>query len=248
MKFICIFLLLALSNINRVSFAHEDFVKVIKSAKPSVVTVEAVRKKRWFGSPERTKREKVLGKRADFFKDDLKKVPKVRHGTGFVVMSGVGGSGNIEIMTAAHVVGGSSKISISFSTGEKRIAEVVWLDKRLDVALLKVKYAKPINGLKLSGYAAVEGQPVLAISGAFALPLSSSAGIISSTDVQLSSKSNSVLLQTDVAINPGSSGGPLLNSSGQVIGMISKIYSQTGTFSGTSFAVPSSQLIELLKR
>jgi len=233
MKCMCILLLLALSSINSVSFAHGDFVKVIKLVKPSVVSIEVVRKKTWFGSSERAKRDEVLGKHAGFFKDDLKKVPKVRHGTGFVVMSGVGGPGNIEIMTAAHVVSGSSKVSVSFSNGEKRTAEVVWLDKRLDVALLKVKYAKPINGLKLSGYAAVEGQPVLAISGAFALPLSSSAGIISSTDVQLSSKSNSVLLQTDVAINPGSSGGPLLNSSGQVIGMISKIYSQTGTFSGT---------------
>ena len=86
------------------------------------------------------------------------------------------------------------------------------------------------------------------MGSALQLPISSVTGIVSALNVKLPGRKGSHLIQTDVAINPGSSGGPLLNSNGDVVGMISQIYTSTGSFSGTSFAVPSSEILRLLNK
>lgn len=220
--------------------AHQDFVSVIKLAKPSVAKVEVVRKKKWLGSKKSAKRKEILGSHADFFDEDIGEYPELSTGSGFFVAPNH--SSNTLILTAAHVVDKAKSISVLLANGDKLSAEVVRVDRRIDVALLKTKKSVAINGLKLSQALVQEGQPVLAISASFGLPISSSTGIVSALNVRLTKRKKLGLLQTDVAVNPGSSGGPLLNHDGAVVGLVSNIYSNTGSFSGAAFAVPAAVL------
>ena len=126
-------------------------------------------------------------------------------------------------------------------------AELIEYDRQTDVALLEVNQA----GLPALGFAVdklKEGQSVLGMGSSLQLPVSSSLGIVSGLNVELPGKKNSSLIQTDVAFNPGASGGPLLNSDGQVVGLLGQIYSSTGNFSGMSFAVPVDEIKTLLDK
>jgi len=227
--------------------AHDKFVSVIEQVKPSVVTIKALRKKNWFGSKKSAKRKEALGKYSDFFENDFNESPRISNGSGFVLIKRRDTQTSLEILTAAHVVRGASKISVMFLDGKKKAAEIVWIDKRSDIALLHIIYPEFEGGLSLSEQRLVEGQSLLAISGAFGLSLSSSVGIVSALNVKLTSATHEGLIQTDAAINPGSSGGPLFNFDGEVVGLISNIYSKTGTFSGAAFALPSARMVELLE-
>ena len=241
---VIIFLLFTIFWLN--CLAHDEFVDVIAKAKPAVVIIEVSRSK------NKTKIKKALnelGESANFFEDELSEMPRKGRGSGFLLKSNDSNSGFSRIMTAAHVVRKASVIKIVFSNGKRAKAEVVWIDNKRDLALLKVKSDKvPDYGLQLSSDRALEGQSVVSIAGSFDLPVSSSKGIVSAVDVVLPDKRKLKLIQTDAAINPGSSGGPLINSDGDVLGVISNIYSKTGTFSGTAFAVPSLTVLDLLQQ
>ncbi len=143
------------------------------------------------------------------------------------------------------MVSDPASIKVKLANGEEARASVIEIDKRRDIALLQINDLKKLVNLEplsLADAAPQEGQGVLVMGGAFGLPVSASSGIISAVDVSLSKRDKHTVVLTDAATNPGSSGGPMLNEDGLVIGIISKIFSKTGTFSGTAVALPASEL------
>ena len=244
-----LFLLFVLFAYAKVSLGHDEFVSVIAQSKAAVVIIETTRSKK------KTKMiTDALGDNADFFQDDLndlQDLPRNSHGSGFIVNHEVFSSESTFILTAGHVVFGASRVKVLFSNDERKTAKVVWLNKRSDVALLEVNVrANELpRGLSLTSDEVLEGQSVLSIAGSFfGLSVSSSLGIVSAVDVRLPGKKKLRLIQTDAAINPGASGGPLLDSQSRVVGVISSIYTKTGTFSGAAFAVPATHVLNLINK
>ena len=141
-------------------------------------------------------------------------------------------------MTNAHVVEGSNKIIVGLSDRSELPAKVIGTDERSDVALLKVD-ANDLPRVKIGNPSALKvGQWVLAIGSPFGFDYTATQGIISSLGRNLPSGGYVSFIQTDAAVNPGNSGGPLFNLDGEVIGVNSQIYSRTGGYQGVSFAIP----------
>ena len=165
-------------------------------------------------------------------------------GTGFV--TGTDGY----IITAAHVVDGASSISVTFQDGTKRTAKLTGKDDATDVALLKVDPAGlTLHPLKLGSSASLRtGDAVAAIGDPFGYERSISTGIVSGLDRTIQAPNGFTVahaIQTDAALNPGNSGGPILNAAGEVIGIADQIATGGGTRAnaGVGFAVP----IDLVK-
>jgi putative serine protease PepD len=161
-------------------------------------------------------------------------------GTGFVI----DGKGNI--VTAAHVVDGASSITVTFQDGTTRKATLLGKDNATDVAVLKVDPAGiTLHPLALGSSANLDvGDPVAAIGDPFNYNRSISTGIVSGLDRTISAPNGFTVahaIQTDTALNPGNSGGPVFDSSGKVIGIVDQIAtngSSNATSSGVGFAVP----------
>ena len=220
------------------TLAH-DYVAVVQASKPAVVTLEVSNKFRWGRTKQQKQAEKMLEKHSDLFEQKDNKRTAKSYGSGFLI------SADGQILTAAHVVNDPASIIVNLANGQKAKASVLKIDKRRDVALLQIDDSKKLTDLKtlvLSDSSPQEGQNVLVMGGAFGLPVSASSGIISAVDVSLAKRDKHTFVLTDAATNPGSSGGPLLNENGLVIGIISKIFSKTGTFSGTAVALPTAEL------
>jgi putative serine protease PepD len=159
-------------------------------------------------------------------------------GSGFVVDT----SGNI--VTNDHVVTGATAIKVRFQTGKTVKATLVGTDPSTDVAVIKVNVAaSELHPLTFSSSSAVEvGQPVAAIGSPFGLPETLTSGIVSAVNRTITAPNHysiSGAIQTDAPINHGNSGGPLLNASGQVIGVNAQIQSDSGGNDGVGFAIPS---------
>ena len=153
-------------------------------------------------------------------------------GSGFVIDA----SGYI--LTNAHVVEDATEILVRLVDRREYPARVLGLDRRTDIALLKVE-ASRLPQARLGDPARLRvGDWVLAIGSPFGFDSSVTAGIVSAKGRSLPDDSIVPFIQTDVAINPGNSGGPLFNLKGEVIGINSQIYSRTGGFMGVSFAIP----------
>lgn len=228
------------------ALAHFDdtIITAIKDAKPSMVTKKANKKKGFFKTAEQKQREAALGKYNEFFEDEFKDLPTFRNGSGFVIASNEESSW---ILTAAYVVVGASKISVKTAEGRSVKATLLNSDPASDVALIRVELGQ-LPALVLSQSSPKEGQSVIGLGAAFSLSMSSSLGIVSALNVNLNGASKTPLIQTDVSINPGSSGGALINTDSEVVGVITKIYSSTGLFSGASFAVSSTHIQSLITR
>jgi serine protease Do len=127
-------------------------------------------------------------------------------------------------------------------------AKVVGVDKRTDVALLKVD-GSGLPTATLGNSAQLEpGQWVAAIGSPFGFSNTITAGIVSATGRSLPAESYVPFIQTDVAVNPGNSGGPLINLKGEVVGINSQIYSRTGGYMGVSFAIPIEVALDVAKQ
>ena len=127
-------------------------------------------------------------------------------------------------------------------------AKVVGVDRRTDVALIKVD-ARDLPVAKLGNSSQVEpGQWVAAIGSPFGFDNTITAGIVSATRRALPDESFVPFIQTDVAVNPGNSGGPLINLKGEVVGINSMIYSRTGGYMGVSFAIPIEVALDVAKQ
>jgi putative serine protease PepD len=149
------------------------------------------------------------------------------------------------IATNQHVVDGATSIEVTFADGSKAGAKVVGTDRSTDVAVIKVDTdASRLHPLTLADSSAVQvGDGVVAIGSPFGLVGTLTTGVVSALDRTIKAPNNFTIsgaIQTDTAINHGNSGGPLLNSSGQVIGINSQIESDSGGNDGVGFAIPSS--------
>jgi serine protease Do len=140
------------------------------------------------------------------------------------------------IMTNAHVVDGADELLVTLPDKREFKARVVGVDKRTDVAVVKID-ALGLPAVRIGDASRIRvGEWVMAIGSPFGLENSVTAGIVSAK--QRDTGDYLPFIQTDVAINPGNSGGPLINMRGEVIGINSQIYSRSGGFMGISFAIP----------
>jgi serine protease Do len=153
-------------------------------------------------------------------------------GSGFIV------SPDGMILTNAHVVADAQEVRVKLTDRREFNAKVVGFDKVTDVALLRIDVGN-LPTVKLGDPAAVRvGDPVLAIGAPFGFENTATSGIVSAKSRTLPDETYVPFIQTDVAVNPGNSGGPLFNGRGEVIGINSQIYSRTGGYQGLSFAIP----------
>jgi len=154
------------------------------------------------------------------------------HGSGFIL------SADGYIVTNAHVIDNASKITVSLDDKRKFDAEVIGVDKLSDIALLKIK-ANKLSYVSLGDSDKLEvGEWVVAIGTPFGLDYTATQGIVSALTRSLPTETYVPFIQTDAAVNPGNSGGPLFNLAGQVVGVNSQIYSKSGGYMGVSFAIP----------
>lgn len=144
------------------------------------------------------------------------------------------------LVTNHHVIEDASKVTIVLNDRREFDAEVIGSDERTDVALLKVKVAgERFPALKIGDSNQLKvGEPVLAIGSPFGFDYSASAGIVSAKSRTVSNETTVPFIQSDVALNPGNSGGPLFNQNGEVVGVNSRIFSGTGGYMGLSFSIP----------
>jgi serine protease Do len=158
--------------------------------------------------------------------------PRQGLGSGFIVSTdGV-------ILTNAHVVDGAQEVTVRLTDRREFTAKVVGVDKQTDVAVLRID-ARDLPTVKLGDARnARVGDWVLAIGSPYGLANTVTAGIVSAKSRALPNETYVPFLQTDVAVNPGNSGGPLFNTAGEVIGINSQIFSRTGGYQGLSFAIP----------
>ena len=153
-------------------------------------------------------------------------------GSGFIV------SPDGYIVTNAHVVDGATEVIVKLTDRREFTAKVIGTDKRTDIALVKID-AKSLPVLDFTAKPGVKrGEWVIAIGSPFGFENSVSAGVVSGVHRALPDGQMVPFIQTDVAVNPGNSGGPLLNAAGQVVGVNSQIYSRSGGYMGLSFAIP----------
>ncbi|MDL5033512.1 DegQ family serine endoprotease [Pelomonas sp. APW6] len=159
-------------------------------------------------------------------------MPTRGQGSGFIV------SEDGTILTNAHVVRDASEVTVKLTDRREFKAKVLGSDPKTDVAVLKIE-AKGLPTVTLGSTQNLRvGEWVLAIGSPFGFENSVSAGVVSAKGRALPQESFVPFLQTDVAINPGNSGGPLFNARGEVVGINSQIYSQSGGYQGLSFAIP----------
>lgn len=158
-------------------------------------------------------------------------------GTGVVVNA----DGNV--LTALHVVDGATAVQVTFADGTQAKAQVVAADAASDIAVLLPDQLPSVVVPAVLGGGAAIGDGVIAIGNPLGLTLSTSTGVVSGLNRSLTRAGKTDLkglIQFDAAVNPGSSGGPLLNATGQVIGVVVALANPTrdGTFIGIGFAVP----------
>jgi len=155
-------------------------------------------------------------------------------GSGFIIdTSGI-------VVTNNHVIADSDEINVILNDGTKIKAEIVGVDKKTDLAVLKFKPSKPLVAVKFGDSDKLRlGDWVVAIGNPFSLGGTVTAGIVSAKNRDISSGSYDSYIQTDAAINRGNSGGPLFNLDGEVIGVNTLIISPSGGSIGIGFAVPS---------
>ena len=164
-----------------------------------------------------------------------------------------GGSGCIisadgYVLTNAHVIKDADEVTVALSDRREFIAEIIGVDMRSDVALLKIK-ADNLPTVKIGNSDELEvGQWVVAIGSPFGFEYSATQGIISALARSLPDETYVPFIQTDVAVNPGNSGGPLFNLRGEVIGINSQIYSRTGGYMGLSFAIPVNVAMHVMEQ
>ena len=160
-------------------------------------------------------------------------------GSGFIISS------EGYILTNAHVIDSADEITVRLTDKREFKAKLIGADKRTDVALIKIE-ATSLPVVKLGDPVHLRvGEWVLAIGSPFGFDNSVTAGIVSAKGRSLPQENYVPFIQTDVAVNPGNSGGPLFNMKGEVVGINSQIYSRSGGYMGVSFAIPIDVAMEV---
>lgn len=220
-----------------------DFVKLVEENGPGVVNIAIVKNARTvnvpgFGIPGMDERHAEIFRRFGIplpfdFGGGTEEIPEQRGtGSGFII------SEDGLIMTNAHVVEGADEIIVRLTDKREFKGKVLGTDKQTDIAVVKID-AKNLHVLKMGDSSKLKvGQWVAAIGSPFGLDNTVTAGIVSALSRNLPSDQYVPFIQTDVAVNPGNSGGPLFNMAGEVVGINSQIFSTSGGFMGLSFAIP----------
>jgi serine protease Do len=215
--------------------ATVDFSQLVEQVSPSVVRVNVAKKM----TEEEMLQQQLPDILKRFFGNQIQ-IPQQRrapvehssYGTAFFV------SKDGYLLTNHHVIEGARKVTITLNDRRELDAEIVGSDERTDVAVLRVK-GTSFPPLSFGNAERVKvGEPVLAIGSPFGFDYSASAGIVSATSRTMSRENAVPFIQSDVALNPGNSGGPLFNQRGEVIGINSRIFSGTGGYMGLSFSIP----------
>lgn len=207
----------AIDPIRIVNSAEEATIALFENAAPSVVyiTTTTVRQDYW----SRNVYEIPAGTGSGFIWDD---------------------QGNI--VTNYHVIQGAYKAKVTLSDQTTWDAEVVGIEPRKDLAVLKIKASAKLKPIPIgTSYNLKVGQSVFAIGNPFGLDQTLTTGVISALGREIESVAQIPIrdvIQTDAAINPGNSGGPLLDISGRLIGVNTSIISPSGTYAGIGFSVP----------
>ncbi len=231
-----------LRHAEQLSAAFHDAAAV---ALPSVVTIRSKVKAQAVSSRSRMPRGENPFKGTpfeDFFNQEgfefhgqRPNMPS-RQGTGSGVIIDSAGL----VLTNNHVVDGADEVIVSLADGREFKADDIKTDPETDLAIIRIQGAGSLPAAKLGDSDQLQiGDWVIAIGSPFELDQTVSAGIISGQGRELSSIRRAKFLQTDAAINPGNSGGPLVNLKGEVVGINTAIATNSGTFNGIGFAVPS---------
>ncbi len=164
-------------------------------------------------------------------------------GSGFII------SKDGYIVTNSHVIDEADEILVSLNDGQKYKAKTIGIDKKTDLALLKINAEKDLKFAKFgdSNKARI-GDWVIVIGNPYGLGGSVSVGIVSARGRDINNGQSEDFIQTDAAINKGNSGGPLFNSKGEVIGISTAIFSPSGGNVGIGFATPSASAIQVVKQ
>jgi serine protease Do len=231
--------------------ALPNFAPLVEQAGPAVVNVDVVQNPKGnFGGGDGSQgqgqgegdQDDPLG---DFFRRfgipegrgrgfQFQPQPQRGSGSGFIVTA------DGYILTNAHVVADADQVTVKMNDRREYQAKVVGVDQRTDVAVIKID-GKNLPTVRIGDPSKLKpGEWVLAIGSPFGFENSATAGIVSATSRSLPNEGNNYVpfIQTDVAVNPGNSGGPLFNLQGEVIGINSQIFSKTGGYMGLSFAIP----------
>ncbi len=227
-----------------------DFADLVEKTGPAVVNIRTTEKakvsqqgnaatddeemqeffRRFFGAPIPPRQQQPAPRgRGKAAPDAEEEVPR-GVGSGFII------SPDGYVMTNAHVVDGADEVYVTLTDKREFKAKIIGADKRTDVAVVKIEGSNlPRLAMGDSNKIRV-GEWVIAIGSPFGLENSVTAGIVSAK--ARDTGDYLPLIQTDVAVNPGNSGGPLINMRGEVVGINSQIYSRSGGYMGISFAVP----------
>lgn len=166
------------------------------------------------------------------FRGQMPQQPFRGQGSGFIV------SEDGLILTNAHVVKDAKEVTVHLADRREFVAKVLGSDAASDIAVLRID-AKGLPAVRLGDpKSLMVGDHVLAIGAPYGLEQTATAGIVSAKGRSLPGEAYVPFIQTDAAVNPGNSGGPLFDAAGQVVGINSQIYSRTGGFQGVSFAIP----------
>ena len=236
-----------------------DFTQLVEQVGPGVVNIEAKAGMRQAGRDQQMPDQEEMPEffrrffGPDFQMPGPQQGPRGPQRRGTSMGSGFIISPDGYVLTNHHVVDGADTVTVKLSDRRELVAKVVGSDQQYDVALLKIE-AKNLPSIRLGDSNTLKpGQWVVAIGSPFGLDHSVTAGIVSATG-----RSNPYadqryvpFIQTDVAINQGNSGGPLLNTRGEVVGINSQIFSASGGYMGISFAIPidlAMSAVEQLKK
>ncbi len=222
-----------------------DFVQLVEKYGKGVVNISTVREARVienvdpFGFDER---HAEIFRRFGFpfpFGGPRQEPERRGTGSGFII------SADGLILTNHHVVDGADEIKVRLTDNREFTGKVLGSDAKTDIAVVKID-AKDLPYLTMGNSDELKvGEWVAAIGSPFGLDNTVTAGIVSAKSRKLPSDQYVPFIQTDVAVNPGNSGGPLFNMKGEVVGINSQIFSTSGGFMGLSFAIPSNLAMQI---
>jgi serine protease Do len=233
-----------------------DFTELVEKTGPAVVNIRTTEKvmqgqampgmedeqmqeffRRFFGAPMPKQAPAPKNRKAPQQQEE--EVPR-GVGSGFII------SQDGYVLTNTHVVDGASEVYVKLTDKREFKAKVIGADKRTDVAVLKIEGGK-LPRLNIGDSEKIKaGEWVIAIGSPFDLDNTVTAGIVSAK--ARDTGDYLPLIQTDVAVNPGNSGGPLINMRGEVIGINSQIYSRSGGYMGISFAIPIDEAMRVVEQ
>ncbi len=232
--------LVVMAPVGMTAHAHAatvtDFSKLVEQVADGVVRVSITKKV--------TDTELAEYALQQYFGGRVPAMPTVEHfyGTGFFI------SKDGYILTNHHVVADADTITITMNDRTELDAKLIGTDEASDVAVLKVEGNNfPALPVAMQDELKV-GEPVLAIGSPFGFDYSASAGIVSAKSRNFSKEAAVPFIQSDVALNPGNSGGPLFNQKGEVVGVNSRIFSETGGYMGLSFSIPIDAAMDIYEQ